>query len=218
MNRATPRDPAAFVVANTIARPPAHVPELTMRVADDALPLWHLTEDELEERGLPPPFWAFAWAGGQALARYVLDHPASVRTKRVLDLGSGGGLVAIAAARAGAACVRANEVDPFALAAIALNAVDNCVTVQIVAGDLLAGPADADVVLVADLFYERVLAERVWQFVREAADTGATVLIGDPRRSYLPVDKLVPLATYAVPVSRALEDGDIKRTTVWGLA
>lgn len=211
-------DPAAFVRENTVLRAPPLVPELHLHLADEALPLWHRSEQELGETGLPPPFWAFAWAGGQALARHLIDHRALVAGRSVLDLGAGGGAVAIAAARAGAVRVSANDVDPFARAAIALNAAANGVDVTIVADDLLDGATDAAVVLAADLFYERELAERVFAFLRRAAESGADVLIGDPRRSYLPVEALEVVATYAVPVTRALEDADIKRTSVWRFA
>ncbi|WP_420394254.1 class I SAM-dependent methyltransferase [Acuticoccus sp.] len=210
--------PADFVRSNTVLSCPSHVPEVQLHLADDALPLWHRTEEELAADGLPPPFWAFAWAGGQALARYVLDAPDLVAGRRVLDIGAGGGIAAIAAALAGAAHVRANEVDEFALAAIALNAAANGVAVEVMAGDILDGSAEADVVLAGDVFYERPLAERTLAFLRRARADGADVLIGDPKRTYLPTDVLVVAASYAVAVPRALEDADVKRTSVWRLA
>lgn len=210
-------EPAAFIAANTILSAPSHVPELRLHLADEALPLWYRTEEELGEAGLPPPFWAFAWAGGQALARFVLDDPALVTGRCVLDVGAGGGIAAIAAARAGAAHTRASDVDPFAIAAIALNAAANGVTIEVMDGDLLDDPADADVVLAGDIFYERALADRALAFLRRARADGADVLIGDPRRTYLPVDALVVAASYEVAVPRALEDADVKMTRVWRL-
>jgi len=206
-----------FVRSNTVPAAPSLVPEIRLHLADDALPLWRMTEEELDRSGLPPPYWAFAWAGGQALARHILDHRALVAGRRVLDLGAGGGLVAIAAALAGAAAVRANEVDDFALAAIGLNAALNGVAIDIVPGDLLGGEGGAEIVLVGDLFYERPLAERALDFLDRAALAGAEVLVGDPGRSYMPRHRLARLADYAVPVPAALEDADVKRTTVWRL-
>ncbi|MEM8856629.1 MAG: methyltransferase [Pseudomonadota bacterium] len=210
-------DPERFIIANTGLGAPSLVPEITLHLATDALPLWHKTEEELAEEGLPPPFWAFAWAGGQALARHLLDHPDGVSGKRVLDVGAGGGIVAIAAMKAGAREVTANELDPFALAAIGLNAAHNGVSVDVVAGDLLATDPPHDVILVGDLFYEKPLAERVLSFLRRARERGSTVLIGDPGRTYLPRKDLVQLSVHRVPVTRALEDTDIKRTVVWTL-
>jgi predicted nicotinamide N-methyase len=212
----------AFIRANTRLRAVPHVCEIVLHVADEAAPLWLQTEEELQQNGLPPPFWAFAWAGGQALARYVLDHPACVAGRRTLDLASGSGLVAIAAAKAGAAPVVATDIDAFAETAIALNAAINGVHVEILRRDLLDDPAPAvarhDVVLVGDLFYERDTAARAFAFLQGQAAAGARVLIGDPGRSYLPKAKLRHLAEYSVPVTRDLEDQDIKRTSVWTLA
>lgn len=195
-----------------------HVPEISLLLADEAVPLWQKTEEQLNEDGLPPPFWAFAWAGGQALARYVLDHPQSVAGKRVLDLASGSGLVAIAAMKAGAHETVAADIDSFALEAIKLNAHENGVALQCCSDDLLAGTDHRwDVVLAGDIFYERDTAERAFAFVSGQATHGATVLIGDPGRSYLPKDRLTKLAEYSVPVTRELEDNEIKRTAVWTL-
>lgn len=210
-------DRPAFIRANSVLTAPSHVPELVLHLADEALPLWHKTEEELGEAGLPPPFWAFAWAGGQALARHVFDNPDLVAGKRVLDVGAGGGIAGIAAAMCGAAHVRANEIDAFALAAIALNAEANGVAVEVVGGDRLGGPAEADVVLAGDIFYERPLAERALAFLQRAKADGALVLIGDPKRTYLPTDVLEIAATYEVPVPRTLEDSDVKKTRVWRL-
>jgi predicted nicotinamide N-methyase len=195
-----------------------HAPEIVLHVADEAVPLWSKTEEELERDGLPPPFWAFAWAGGQALARYLMDEPQIVRGRRVLDVGSGSGLVAIAAMKAGAASVLAVDVDPFALAAIEANAAANAVTIAISGVDPIGLDfPDAEIVTVGDLFYERDLAARLLAWLDGFAARGVAVLIGDPGRSYLPKDRLEAFAEYEVPVTRELEDSDIKRTTVWRL-
>lgn len=179
----------AFIRANTRLRRVPHVPEISLYVADEAVPLWQKTEEELGAMGLPPPFWAFAWAGGQALARYVLDHPETVRGRRVLDLASGSGLVAIAAAQAGAAEVVANDIDAFAMPAIAMNAAANGAAVRAETRDRLS-PDTAlvafDTVLAGDIFYERDTAERALAFLSRMAAAGAQVLVGDPGRSYLP--------------------------------
>jgi predicted nicotinamide N-methyase len=211
-------DPQGFIRANTRLRPVPHVPEIVLLLADEAVPLWQKTEEQLNEDGLPPPFWAFAWAGGQALARYVLDHADIVAGKRVLDLASGSGLVAIAAMKAGARETTAADIDGFALEAIKLNAQENGVALQGCSDDLLASTdLRWDVVLAGDIFYERDTAERALAFLSAQAASGATVLIGDPGRSYLPKDQLTKLAEYSVPVTRELEDNEIKRTAVWTL-
>jgi predicted nicotinamide N-methyase len=190
-------------------------PEIGLRLADEAVPLWQKTEEDLGRMGLPPPFWAFAWAGGQALARYVLDHPELVRGKRVLDFASGSGLVAIAAAKAGAAGVEASEIDGFALVAIEMNAQANGVDVIVRRGDLVGRDEGWDVVLAGDVSYERDMAASVTDWLQGLARRGASVLIGDPGRSYLARDILEPIAEYGVPVTRDLEDCDIKRTAVY---
>lgn len=211
-----PVAPADFVRAETRLAAPTHVPEIRLHLADEALDLWHRTEEDLGAMGLPPPFWAFAWAGGQALARYILDNPDTVRGRIVLDFASGSGIVAIAAALAGAARVVASEIDRYALEAIALNAEANGVRVEAFGGDLLDGDAaGCDVVLAGDVFYERPMADRVLPFLKRAEARGALVLMGDPGRSYVPRSGLQELATYEVPVTRALEDSEVKRTRVW---
>ena len=186
-----------------------------MRLADEAVPLWQKTEEDLGRMGLPPPFWAFAWAGGQALARYVLDHPELARGKRVLDFASGSGLVAIAAVKAGAARVEASEIDDFALAAIAINTEDNRVDVIVRPGDLVGCDEGWDVVLAGDVSYERDMAASVTIWLQGLARRGANVLIGDPGRSYLARELLEPIAHYGVPVTRDLEDCEIKSTGVY---
>jgi predicted nicotinamide N-methyase len=214
-------DRPAFIRSQTRLRPVPHVPEVVLHLADEAVPLWQKTEDELGEIGLPPPFWAFAWAGGQALARYLLDNVQQVAGRRVLDLASGSGLVAIAAARAGAAPVIAAEIDAFAASAIQLNAQANGVHVEVLIQDLLDQPAPAvpryDVILAGDLFYERATAERALAFLARHAALDCRILIGDPGRAYLPKDRLTRLTEYQIPVTRDLEDQEIKRTAVWEL-
>ncbi len=210
-------DRRAFILAETRQRPVPHAPEILLHVADEATELWRRTEEELGEMGLPPPFWAFAWAGGQALARYVLDHPETVAGRRVLDFASGSGLVAIAAARAGAAEVEAAEIDAFAGEAIAINAAANEVGARIAVtlGDIVGQDRGWETVLAGDICYERSVAEAVTGWLRRLADRGATVLIGDPGRTYLPRGDLEEVATYQVPTTRELEDLEIKRSSVW---
>jgi predicted nicotinamide N-methyase len=209
-------NPADFIRANTAVMAPPMVPEIQLHLAEESVPIWLKTEEELGQVNVPPPFWAFAWAGGQALARYILDHPALFAGQRVLDLGAGGGLTAIASMKAGAASVIAADIDTIALAACALNGALNGVAVETTASDLLAGPPEAfDVILVGDLFYERQLAERVLAFIRAAAKNGALVLIGDPQRTYFPKGQFTLAAQYDVPVTRELEDSLVKTTAVW---
>ena len=214
-------DRKAFIRANTRLKPVAHVPEIVLYVADEAVPIWQKTEEELDEMGLPPPYWAFAWAGGQALARHALDNRDIVAGARVLDLAAGSGIVGIAAALAGAAPVTAVDIDAFTEAAIQLNAEANKVYVDVLVQDLLDHPAPTepryDVILVGDLFYERDTAARALAFLDRHAAIGTRVLIGDPGRTYLPKQRLTRLAEYSVPVTRELEDMEIKRTTVWEL-
>ena len=206
---------AAFIRAHTQLLPVPHAPEIVLHLADEATALWQKTEEELGEMGLAPPFWAFAWAGGQALARYILDRPALTAGRRVLDFASGSGLVAIAAAKAGAAHVEACDIDPFAATAIALNAAANGVRVEARLTDCVGADAGWDVVLASDICYQQDIAERVTHWLSDLHRRGAVVLVGDPGRSYLPTDRLEAIATYAVPVTRALEDAEIKRTSVW---
>lgn len=212
-------DKAAFIRANTRLRAVPLAPEISLFLADEAVPLWHKTEEELGEAGLPPPFWAFAWAGGQALARHILDNAALVSGNTVLDLASGSGLVGIAAMKAGAASVTVADIDSFACSAAALNAAQNKVALTTCDEDLLSGknPGKWDVILAGDIFYERDTAQRAFDFLHDRAARGTTVLIGDPGRSYLPRDKLLRIAEYSVPVTRDLEDTEIKQTAVWSL-
>jgi predicted nicotinamide N-methyase len=210
-------DIPAFIRDNTRVLAPSHVPELKLYLADDAVSLWQLTEEQLGELGLPPPFWAFAWAGGQALARYMLDNAEIVRGKGVLDVASGSGLVAIAAMKAGAASALAVDIDAFASHAAALNADMNGVRVETSDADPVGRATDADIILVGDLFYDRDLAPRVLAWLIEQQAAGKIVLIGDPGRTYLPRDKLEQIAAYDIPVTRALEDAEVKRAAVWKL-
>ncbi len=212
-------DRSGFIYRHTEPISPPLVPEVKLHLAHEAIPIWQKTEEQLGEMGLPPPFWAFAWAGGQALARYVLDHPDAVRGKSVLDLASGSGLVGIAASKAGAKKVLAADIDGFAIEAISINAGINDAAIGTTSRDLLAdGPPAVDVILVGDLFYEKELAARCLTFLKIAKQRQIISLIGDPGRSYLPKEELVRVATYSVPVSRELEDSEIKKTSVWKLA
>ena len=215
----TPEGRRAFVLANTRLQRPPHTPELELQLADEITPIWRMTEEALEEMGVPPPFWAFAWAGGQALARYVLDHPHVVAGKSVIDFATGSGLVALAAMQAGAARVLAADIDVFCEAAVRLNAERNGVAVDFTDENLLdqLPPAWAQVILAGDICYEKPLAERVLAWLGEAKAAGATVLIGDPGRSYFPREGLQKLAEYQVPTTRELEDMAVKKTAVWAL-
>lgn len=215
----TPAERAQFICLQTEILPVPLTPEIRLHLGHEAVPIWQKTEEELGEIGLPPPFWAFAWAGGQALARHVLDHPELVRGQRIVDLASGSGLVAIAAMKAGAQSVLAADIDAFAVAAIALNATLNDVEITATSDDLLSAPCPScDVILVGDLFYEQYLAAKCLSWLATENKRGINVLIGDPGRSYLPKHKLTSIATYAVPVTRDLEDAEIKKTSVWRLS
>jgi len=212
-----PHDPTKFIRENTALTAPPLVPEIRLHLASEVVPLWRKTEEELETEGIPPPYWAFAWAGGQALARYLLDHPQEVAGKTVLDFGSGSGLVAIAAAKAGASSVLASEIDRFALAAIALNSEANGAALATAAKDVIDSPGQWDVILLGDMCYERPLAERLLGWLRARASSGVRVLLGDPGRSYFPKSGLQKLATYRVQTTRELEDREIRETSVYAL-
>ena len=211
-------DRRAFILANTRLQRPPHTPELSLHLADEITPIWRMTEDELGAMGLPPPFWAFAWAGGQALARWLIDNPHEVAGKRVVDFASGSGLVAIAAMKAGAASALAADIDAFCEAAVAVNAEANGVAVAFTGADLLdAPPPEVEVITAGDICYEKPLAERVLAWLKTARDQGTRVLIGDPGRSYFPKEGLEFLAEYQVPTTRELEDMAVKKTGVWAL-
>ncbi|GGD41170.1 class I SAM-dependent methyltransferase [Aureimonas glaciei] len=205
----------AFILDNTDVVCPPHVPEIALRLATEAHGLWLKTEAELDAIGLPPPYWAFAWAGGQGLARYVLDHPEEVAGRTVLDFAAGSGLVAIAAAKAGAASVTAADIEPFCREAIAINAAVNGVEMSIAIEDAIGRPVTAEVLLAGDVFFDRAMSTAIVPWFDAVAASGVTILVGDPGRSYLPRDRLEELATYDIVVTRALEDAEVKRTTVW---
>jgi len=209
-------DPASFVRRNTAIAAPPLVPEIRLHLASEITPIWQATEESLARSAVPPPFWAFAWAGGQALARYVLERPAEVAGRFVLDFGAGSGLVAIAAAKAGAAGVLAAEIDHFAAAAIAMNATLNEVLVTVTTADVI-DTADPrwDVVTAGDVCYEQPMAARVARWLAALAGRGSRVLLGDPGRAYLPANRLRERARYLVPTSHELEGRDTRDGVVW---
>lgn len=207
--------PAAFIRANTQLIAPPLVPEIVLHLATEVVPLWRKTEEELEAEGVPPPYWAFAWAGGQALARYVLDHRECVERRDVLDFGSGSGLVGIAAAKAAARAVLAADIDRFALAAIAMNADANNVHIESTGYDVIGRAGAWKTILVGDMCYERPLAERLVAWLTELARGGALILLGDPGRSYFPKSGVEKLETYRVQTTRELEDREIRETSVY---
>jgi len=210
-------DAARFVRTHTAVVTPPFLPELRLRLATEVTPLWQATEDYLAEHNVPPPFWAFAWVGGQGLARWVLDNPETVRGKRVLDFAAGSGVVAVAAAKAGAAAVEANDIDPVAIAALHENAALNGVVLDIRQDDLTAGVDRGwDVVLAGDVCYEQPMADKVTRWLHGLRARGADVLLADPGRSYRPaLAHLEKLANYTVPTTRELEEGETRRTTVF---
>jgi predicted nicotinamide N-methyase len=209
-------DPAGFIRRNTALHEPPLVPEVKLHLATEIVPIWQMTEEELEKSGLPPPFWAFAWAGGQALSRYILDNPDIVLGKSALDFGAGSGLIGIAAAKTGAKSVLSADIDNFAVEAIRINAASNGVTVEATAEDLVGVENRGwEVILVGDMCYERPLAERIEAWLRRLAGEGVTVLIGDPGRTYLPKTGLEKIVSYAVMTTRELEDTDVRNTSVW---
>ena len=205
-----------FIPSHTEIGSPPLVPELRLHLASEVTPLWHATEAFLDRTGLPPPFWAFAWPGGQALARHLLDRPELARGRTVLDFAAGSGIAALAAARAGAARALASDIDPAACTAMRLNAALNGVGVDIVAADVTESvDLAADVILAGDVCYERDMAERATAWLKDQARRGATVLLADPGRAYRPQDGLEELARYRVPTSRDLEDREERETVVW---
>ena len=209
-------DPVDFVRRNTAIAAPPLVPEIRLHLASEVTPLWQATEETLARSDVPPPFWAFAWAGGQALARYLLDRPETVAGRTVLDFGSGSGLVAIVAAKVGAKQVLAADIDPFAAAAIELNAALNGVSVRVTTADIVGAAAPlAEIVTAGDVCFERAMAERVVPWLRRLASASRLVLLGDPGRAYLPAEGLVELGRYWVPTSRELEDSEIRDSVVW---
>ncbi|NMO53333.1 methyltransferase [Actinoplanes sp. TBRC 11911] len=203
-----------FIRTHTIPRPVPFVPEIRLYQAEEPIALWEKTESESATQQ-PPPFWAFAWAGGQALARHILDNPTLVADRPALDLATGSGLVAVAAAKAGAHPVTANDIDPLSLAAATVNAELNNVRVRTIEADMLSADPPEPVVLAGDVFYSREMAARVLPFLRRAAGRGALVLVGDPGRAYLPTDRMIRQTTYEVPVEITLESVPTRPTTIW---
>ncbi|MEG1451681.1 class I SAM-dependent methyltransferase [Brevundimonas sp.] len=211
-------DPEAFILDNTRLQPVSHTPEISLYLADEITPIWRLTEEELGEMGLPPPFWAFAWAGGQALARWLLDNPHECAGKSVVDLATGSGLVGIAAALRGASSVLAADIDPFCEAAVRVNARANAVTLDFTDTNLLdSPPPQADLICAGDVFYDRDMAMSVLRWLKAARANGTRVLVGDPGRNHFPKSGLTFLAEYTVPTTRELEDNEVKRSRVWAL-
>lgn len=213
MNEAARR---RFIRKHTKLAAPSLIPEIELHLATIMTPLWRATQTTLDELDLPPPYWAFAWPGGQALARFLLDDAAVMRGRRVFAFAAGSGIDAIAAALAGARHVVASDIDPFALSALAINARHNRVEIEITGEDVLdAPPPAADVILAADVFYEGPMATRVMRWLKRCAAAGATVLTADPGRSYIPDRGIEALTSYDVPTSHELEDSDSKHTTVY---
>ncbi|MEM9123583.1 MAG: 50S ribosomal protein L11 methyltransferase [Pseudomonadota bacterium] len=210
---------AAFIKANTELLAPPLVPELRLHLASETVPLWRQSEEDLARQGLDPPFWAFAWAGGQALARYILDTPSSVYGHSVLDFGAGSGLVGIAAGKAGARTVICADIDPMASTACALNAAANGVSLMTTTEDLVGTSLEGiDVVLAGDMCYEEPLASTIAAWLRDHVAKGRPVLIGDPKRHGFPAAGVEKLEDYAVETPAELEDMALRRTAVWRLS
>jgi predicted nicotinamide N-methyase len=209
-------DRANFIRGQTVPVRTPLVPEITLHLATEITPIWQATEDWLRRANVDPPFWAFAWAGGQALARYVLDHPRVVRGRRVLDFGAGCGIAAIACARGGAAHVTAAEIDPLAVAAILLNAEINAVEIEVAHTDLVGAPCAWDVILCGDVCYEAPMSARILPWLRRLAAV-TEVWLADPGRAYLPGYGLTATERYRVPTSRELEDQLERIVTIWRL-
>ena len=210
-------DAAAFIRAQTALAAPPLVPEIRLHLATEITPIWQATEAWLDRQGIEPPFWAFAWPGSQAMARLILDEPARIAGRRVLDFAAGCGLAAIAAARAGAAAVEAAEIDPLACAATRLNARLNGVAVTVLEGDLVGSPCRWDRVLAGDVCYEAPMTRHILPWLRALAAAGAEVWLADPGRAYLPRDGLEEMARFVVPTTRELEDRDAREVTLFRL-
>jgi predicted nicotinamide N-methyase len=213
-----PADPEAFIRNNTALEAPAMVPEFKLWLATEYVPIWQATETWLEERNVDPPYWAFCWPGGQAIARFLLDNPELVRGKRVIDFAAGSGVSSMAAARAGALSVIANDIDLLSLVATRLNAEANALALDTSAEDWLAG-ADAmpetDVVIAGDVCYEKEMSVRALAWLRGHANAGRLVLLGDPGRNYFSAQGLEELARYEIPTSLQLENRGMRETVVW---
>lgn len=208
-------DAGAFLNSATRVQSAPLTPELRFHLADDTLEVWQLSEEALGQQGLPPPFWAFAWAGGQAVARHILDNPELVLGRRVLDFACGCAIAGIAAAKAGAAQVEASEIDPVSVVAAQANAALNAVSLDVKEIDLVGEDRGWDVVLAGDVFYEGAAGEQIGRWLEALSKRGALVLIGDPGRHFLPKDDLDILARYQAQVSRDLEDKDVTLAKVW---
>ncbi|MGB5093328.1 MAG: methyltransferase [Parvibaculum sp.] len=210
-------DHRQFILDNTLLHEPPLVPEIRLHLASEIVPIWQMTEEELAQNGLPPPFWAFAWAGGQALSRYIMDNSSVVTGKTVLDFGAGSGMVGIAALKANASSVLSADIDAFAIAACKLNAEVNKVSLLVTCDDIIGSDQGWDVVLVGDMCYEQPLSQRIEIWLRSLVARGALVLIGDPGRTYLPRHGMEKIVAYAVKTTRELEDMDVRNTSVWRL-
>ncbi|MBS0220276.1 MAG: methyltransferase [Proteobacteria bacterium] len=222
-----PADPEGFIRANTALEAPAMVPEFKLWLASEYVPIWQATEAWMDQQNIDPPYWAFCWPGGQAIARYLLDHPAEVRGKRVIDFAAGSGVSSMAAARAGAASVVANDIDKLSLVAARLNAAVNGLAIEVSADDWLAGPdaapkaaipeaiPEADVVIAGDVCYERDMSVRALAWLRSHARAGRLVLLGDPGRNYFSAQGLEERARYEIPTSLQLENRGMRETVVW---
>ena len=213
-----PADPEAFIRANTALETPAMVPEFRLWLATEYVPIWQATESWLEEQNVDPPYWAFCWPGGQAVARYLLDNPQAVSGRRVIDFAAGSGVSSMAAAKGGAASVIANDIDPLSLVAARLNAEANGLDLAVSVEDWLAGPdgaPEADVVIAGDVCYEREMSTRALAWLRGHARAGRLVLLGDPGRNYFSAQGLHELARYAIPTSLQLENRGMRETVVW---
>jgi predicted nicotinamide N-methyase len=209
-------DPVEFIRTQTHIIPPSILPEIKLHLAAEVTPLWQLTEARLRQGDLPPPFWAFAWPGGQGAARYILDNPGLVEGRRVMDVAAGSGVVAIAAMRAGAKKAIAIDIDPLAIEAIKLNAKINGVDVDVSDKlDLTAPCSSADVLIAGDICYQQAMSATLIRWLRLCVEKGKQVLLSDPGRAYVPEEGLVKLAEYTVPTSRDLEDRDTRTVTVW---
>ena len=207
-------DAESFLRAHTAIAAPALVPEIRLHLATEITPIWQATEAWLAQEGIEPPFWAFAWPGSQAMARLILDAPAHAAGRRVLDFAAGCGLAAIAAVRAGAAMVEAAEIDPIAIAAIRLNAALNGAAVTPLDGDVVGAPCRWDLILAGDVCYEAPMTAHILPWLRAMAAAGAEVWLADPGRAYVPREGLAEIARFAVPVTRELEDRDMREVTI----
>ncbi len=209
-------DPVEFIRTQTLPLQPSILPELTLHLATEITPLWQMTEDQMQAGHLPPPFWAFAWPGGQGVARYILDHPDVVRGKRVLDFAAGGGVIALAAMKAGAAEVTAIDIDPFALHAMQLNAVLNHVSITPMHGiDMTKVPKNIDLILTGDVCYQQAMTVQIMRWLWLCVGAGIRVIMGDPGRAYVPESGLIELAAYTVPTTREVESADSRTVKVW---